>query len=397
MRDYGGEVSMLIERFGRAYSGEIAHFLGHCRNGGCVQRQGGGSTRWSRREAFPARNPGTRSRSNSEGRPEYSKKLRTSIMKTDLEETHMKPFIIFNGKFRTRSRAIACLMVVSLIAGSTAALAHQGDRIFPFFEITDEVLELIDLHDGNIIEWEELFEPSLTPLDFTIAHDRSRVSFDPSDIDFRVWLGWNDTYNRLYVAVQAADDSYMVRVKINQDQGDWVGLKVDGDHSGGPYRWFSGPNYRDSMGPAQAYIAPSLWDMDRPVGLLYDPDGFEWVNFLPYIDGGKGAVGGNPVFWAVEFFVTPFDAMIWKDQESSVVSELEAGKVIGFFLQVVDLDMNSKSVGFTTNAAFLDHEGNPSESADYFSDGVLLGAEEFLEGSAVQPSSWGLIKASFQH
>ena len=308
----------------------------------------------------------------------------------------MKPCINFNRKSLVLPMACTCVIVASLLGWSTNGGAHQGDRIFPFFEITDDVLELIDLHDGNITEWEELFEPSLTPLDFTIAHDRSRVSFDPSDIDFRVWLGWNDTYNRLYVAVQAADDSYMVRVKINQDQGDWVGLKVDGDHSGRSYRWFSGPNYRDSMGPAQAYIAPSLWDMDRPVGLLYDPDGFEWVNFLPYIDGGKGAVGGNPVFWVVEFFVTPFDAMIWNDQESSVVSELEAGKVIGFFLQVVDVDTDSESISFTINDAFIDRVGNPAESADYFVDGVLLEAGEFLENSAVQPSSWGLIKASLK-
>lgn len=304
-----------------------------------------------------------------------------------------------NRQFQKRvsrggTRGIVCFVVVLLIACSTGAIAHQGDSIFPFFEITDDVLELIDLHDGNITEWEELFEPSLTPLDFIAASRRLRVSFDPSDIDFRVWLGWNGTYNRLYVAVQAADDSYVVRVKINQGQGDYVALRIDGDHSGGAFRWFSGPNYRDSMGPAQAYIAPSLWDMDRPVGLLYDPEGFEWVNFLPYIDGGKGALGGNPVFWVVEFFVTPFDAMIWNDQESSVVSELVAGKVIGFFLQVVDVDPDSEAVGFKTNAAFLDRVGNPAESADYFSDGVLLGAGEFLEDSAVQPNSWGLIKAS---
>ena len=79
----------------------------------------------------------------------------------------MKSCINFNWMFRVWSRAIAGLMVVSLIAGSTPALAHQGERIYPIFEITDDMLELIDLEDGRIDEWEELFEPSITILDFT--------------------------------------------------------------------------------------------------------------------------------------------------------------------------------------------------------------------------------------
>ncbi len=162
--------------------------------------------------------------------------------------------------------------------------------------------------------------------------------------------------------------------------------------------FFSGPRYRDTFGHAQKYIAPSLWDMDRSVGLQLDPEGFEWVNYPPYIDGGEGAVGENPVFWSVEFYVTPFDALIWNDQESSVVSELVAGKVIGFFIRVVDVDGDlSKSVTYTIDDGFVRRTApNPSENADSFVDGLLLGAGEFLEDSAVRPSSWGLIKASLR-
>ena len=309
----------------------------------------------------------------------------------------MKPFIHFNRKCPVWSQAIVCFVVVSLIFCSTAAIAHQGDRIFPIYEIPDDVLELIDLKDGRIDEWEELFEPSLTTLDFTASSDRVIAPFDPSDIDFRIWLGWNGTHSRVYVAIQAADDSYMVRVKFPQLE-DWLSLYVDGDHSGGTYKFFSGPRYRDSFGHAQRYAAPSLWDLDRSVGLLHDPEGLEWVNYPPYIDGGVGAVGENPVFWNVEFYVTPFDALIWNDQESSVMSELVAGKVIGFFIKVVDVDGDlSQSVSYTIDDGFVRRTApNPSENADSFVDGLLLGAGEFLEGSAVQPSSWGLIKASLK-
>ena len=293
--------------------------------------------------------------------------------------------------------ACACAIVPWPLGWTINAEAHQGDRIFPIYEITDDMLQLIDLKDGRIDEWEELFEPSLTTLDFTASSDRVIAPFDPSDIDFRIWLGWNGTHSRVYVAIQAADDSYMVRVKFPQVE-DYLSLNVDGDHSGGRYQFFSGPRYRDSFGHAQRYIAPSLWDLDRSVGLLHDPEGLEWVNYPPYIDGGVGAVGENPVFWNVEFYVTPFDALIWNDQERSVVSELVAGKVIGFFIRVVDLDADlSKPVGYSIDDGFVRRTAsNPAEDADSFVDGLLLGAGEFMEGSAVQPSSWGLIKASFK-
>ena len=54
---------------------------------------------------------------------------------------------------------ISLLTLGSLLIGSLNASAHQGDRIFPVFEITDDMLELIDVKDGRIEEWEELWEP----------------------------------------------------------------------------------------------------------------------------------------------------------------------------------------------------------------------------------------------
>ena len=314
----------------------------------------------------------------------------------------MKSCINFNWMFRVWSRAIAGLIVVSLIAGSTAALAHQGDRIVPIYEITDDMLELIDLKDGRIDEWEDFFEPSLTTLDFfayTSVTTREIVPYDPSDLDFRIWLGWNATHDRLYLSFQAADDVYKIREKINQTQ-DGLELRVDGDHSGGEYRFFSGPRYRDSMGPAQAYFAPSFLDMDSSIELHFgDSEGMEaleWVDDPPYADGGEGSVGGNPVFWVLEFYVTPFDELIWNDQESSLPSELVSGKVVGFFIRIADFDSQELLTNYMIDDAFLKRQGNPASDANLFVDGVLLPAGEILEDSAVQPSSWGLIKASFK-
>ena len=316
----------------------------------------------------------------------------------------MKPCINYNRRSLVMPMACTCVIVASLLGWSTNAGAHQGDRIFPIFEITDDVLKLIDLKDGSIDEWEELFEPSLTTLDFfafSSSPNREILPYDPFDFDFRIWLGWNGTHDRLYLSIQVADDFYMVREEILHIQ-DSLELSVDGDHSGGPYRFFSGPRYRDSMGPAQTYLAPSVTDMDMSIGLMFgDSEGMgalEWVDDPPYAEGGEGSVGENPVFWVLEFYVTPFDELIWNDQESSRPSELVAGKVVGFFISIADYDAHTpeSGTGYMIDDAFLRGQGNSASDADFFIDGFLLGDEVPLVDIAVRPSSWGLIKASLR-
>ena len=56
------------------------------------------------------------------------------------------------------------LLIVLILAG--VAEAHSGNRLYPFYELTDEMLEQIDLYDGFIDEWYEIGEPCMTLLDF---------------------------------------------------------------------------------------------------------------------------------------------------------------------------------------------------------------------------------------
>ena len=315
----------------------------------------------------------------------------------------MKSFNHLKRRVPVWSQAIVGFVVVSLIACSTAAIAHQGDRIFPIYEITDDMLQFFDVKDGTILEWEDLLEPSLTTLDFfsyTVDWETSKreeIAFDPSDFDLRVWIGWNATHSRLYVSLQAADDHYAVREKWNQPQ-DWLEFRIDGDHSGGPYSFDPGARYRDSMGPAQAYILPSIRDLDRDLDgsielSFFDSEELEWVLYPPYAEVSEGSVGENPTFWTIEFYITAFDALIWNDPDNSLTSQWMAGNVIGFDLWLNDSDTESETL-YDLSDSFLRHRGNPSSNANYFVDGVLLEAGESLEHSAVQPSSWGLIKAS---
>ena len=213
------------------------------------------------------------------------------------------------------------------------------------------MLELIDLDDGRIDEWEELFEPSITTLDFTRkifdrnTSKRETVSYDPSDLDFQIWLVWNDTHNRLYVSGRFADDIH-VREPSSINQGpDVMFLYVDGDYSGGQYNFLTGDRYRDNFVSAQTYSAPFFAQPELSLGLNYnsfgEPFEFSWAGEFPYAYGGDGAEGENPIVWNVEFFITPFD-LLDSDPENSTISQLRRGKVIGFYTFILQSGMESR-------------------------------------------------------
>ena len=95
-------------------------------------------------------------------------------------------------------------LILLILAGM--AQAHSGNRLYPFYELTDEMLEKIDIHDGFIDEWYEIGEPNMTLLDFKTNNDF--IPPDPSNFDFRIWLAWHDEINRIYAAFIVIDDEY---------------------------------------------------------------------------------------------------------------------------------------------------------------------------------------------
>ncbi len=96
-------------------------------------------------------------------------------------------------------------LVVGLLGG---AEAQESERLYPFVELTDADLAQIDVTDGSIDEWVDLLgEPTLTALDFQAAS--WGASYDPADMDYRVWLAWHGATQRIYVAVERSDDIYI--------------------------------------------------------------------------------------------------------------------------------------------------------------------------------------------
>ena len=279
--------------------------------------------------------------------------------------------------------------------------------MFPIRYLSEETLALLDRDDASVEDWvDAVGEPTLTPLDFNLySHPRmiSYDQFDPSSLDFRIWLGWSPD-GRIHLAAEFADDVY------ENNYGDFgpgwpfsgfddsIALLVDGDHTGGgfwPTHGNMAPGTKSNM-QAQHYQAISRVPSGPTIILLGTTETTDdwWMVYPPYAWSSGGVVGENPTFWVIEMSVTCFDRLNHLDPEDSVISRLAEGKTIGFDVHVFDHDLEDSR----RHANFMLTDPDEIEwiGADEFVDGLLLGPGGEPDDSAVQSTSWARIKAGLE-
>jgi len=293
-------------------------------------------------------------------------------------------------------RTLIRLSVLVLFLGFvTGARAHIGDTIYLIFEITDADLADIEL-DANIEDWENVLgPPSLVPTDFyadpTVG---AGAQYDPADMDYRIWLGYNQTGNHLYVAVDRLDNVYINEYAGGNPGSVWqqdsIEFMVDGDHSGGSYNRNNedlSDEEKKRHFQAQAQKFNFTFDVpDERFGGFPGPA--DWANRLPYLDGFGQSTGTNPTQSIVEFFVTPFDDLIYSSEEDSKVSVLSAGKIIGLQIAMPDFDTAPKEYqAYHT----LSGQAATFRYAERFVDARLVGVGG---PTAVEDKSWARIKAA---
>ena len=305
--------------------------------------------------------------------------------------------------------------VADLLLGlASRSEAQQSERLYPIFELTDEDVALIDIKDGSIDDWLEIVgEPTLTSLDFLTWTGWGPN--DPASLDFRIWLAWHDATDRIFVAIERADNVYVNRFDRKDNRGngstfmqDSIQFMVDGDRSGGQFLF----DQRDfasmeewklgQMQSAQHYgVLPEVYDEGSHLEMIHPlkvSNPRAWFISPPYADGGGGVFGANPVISVTEFYVTAFDRFVWNSFDENLVSELYPGKIIGFAIEVWDVDTRPgqwQSVHYLRGSVYNVRNGN---FADTFAQGFLLGpGGEIPESgvSAVESITWARIKAMF--
>ena len=299
-------------------------------------------------------------------------------------------------------KALPFRIAITFLLISIASEAQFQDRLYPIPELTDEMRAEIDLKDGSVEDWSEVLgEPTFTALDFATAPTWS--GYDPASFDFRIWLAWHNVGNHLFVAAEMVDDF------VHEHSGDrsesrvvgdqHVSIYVDGDGSGGSILIDNAGGLTYRMEQAQWYGAfPGTYNNDNNVSLFPSSSHADWMYQLPFADGGGAVVSSQPHFGVVEFFVTPFDRLIWDDQEKSIISDLFPQKTIGLGLELYDIDGNKNNLesvfflfGFESE---MWGESDPLQSSDLLARGFLAEAGSPVDDTVVNSVPWAHIKAS---
>ncbi len=181
-----------------------------------------------------------------------------------------------------------------------------------------------------------------------------------------------------------------------------VDFSVDGDASGGKY-YFSINEIRDpderrllNDQHAQSYVVLGDIVVGGPhVCLGYSRAKEDWFLLPPYAEGGGASFGANPTLSVTEFYVTPFDRLIWNSPEESVVSTLSRGTLIGFILSIPDFDEEGELWKGYHSVRRVQDEWTSIFNADTFARGLLVGPGGEIPDSAVESMTWGRIKAMF--
>jgi len=235
-------------------------------------------------------------------------------------------------------------------------------------------------------------------------------------MDFRIWLAWHDATDRIYFAMERVDDVYvnefdredeLLRIMIFHDTS--VAFAVDGDHSGGElFPPSDSPlSIEESLQIAtQAQIFHTLGEVfDGGSQVLLFPRSYhvsaDWFNRPPFAQGGGAVFGESPIFSVTEFYVTPFDRFLPLDSEDSEVSDLIAGKTIGFNIEIFDVDAEGAFGGppgrktvHLLAAPTNDAEDLLQMSTDDYADGILMTSDgSSSDDSAVESVTWARIKA----
>lgn len=109
----------------------------------------------------------------------------------------------------TYRNSLFLLTLAVFTANFAPVAAHNGDQVYPIMYLSEETLARLDLNDGSVEDWvDAVGEPTFTPLDFRLVPSGSYDQLDPSNLDFRIWVGWSQD-GKIHVAGEFVDDVYV--------------------------------------------------------------------------------------------------------------------------------------------------------------------------------------------
>ena len=279
------------------------------------------------------------------------------------------------------------------------ALGHYPEGVaYRAFQFPDHLVPAID---GDLTDWEVVGDSyAILTGQF---HDLISPEVEASDSDdfaARLMVGWNKAENRLYIAAQVRDDIHQIDRPAGSAEvifrDDAMELFIDADHSGGQFANFtelSDEEYRRRNGTEANHFVLAGPPPDEDFFVNYSAAVWYALPDGPYTRAAvefAGVLGGKGVT-NYEVMLVPFDRVDINAVFQSEEHLLREGEILGFNVEFNDLDVHSDLFDAKWS---LSGQHNSYRFSDRFTDLMLMSLEGTLQGTAVEPRSWGRLKAS---
>ena len=278
------------------------------------------------------------------------------------------------------------------------ALGHYPEGVaYRAFQFPDHLVPAID---GDLTDWEVVGDSyAILTGQF---HDLISPEVEASDSDdfaARLMVGWNKAENRLYIAAQVRDDIHQIDRPAGSAEvifrDDAMELFIDADHSGGQFANFtelSDEEYRRRNGTEANHFVLAGPSPDEDFFVNYSAAAWYALPDGPYTRAAvefAGVLGGEGVT-NYEVMLVPFDHVDINAVFQSEEHLLREGEILGFNVEFNDLDVHSELFDAKWS---LSGQHNSYRFSDRFTDLMLMPLEGTLQGTAVEPRSWGHLKA----
>jgi hypothetical protein len=291
---------------------------------------------------------------------------------------------------------MSVLLVLAFVLSlpSLSAAHDPPGELFFLVQFPDDAVPTIDGDHGDwsivpdnpyTIRSDKLFDPAQ-------FQQAGRGQFDPSDVNIRHRLGWNDSFNKIYFATEIFDNIHNIDredpARHWYDDNWEVGVNPDHTPSEEHSRNVADIPINDFF---YKFVVPPLggvYQSLEPIGdLAWLQDGTDYVDFGWSFTGEQ--FGESTYFY--ELAVIPIWALPRENAtpENTQFMDLEENDVIHISIAMGDLEVGDTYQGFWTLTA----EGSNTSVTDFVA--APLDPSLGDPGTAVEGTTWGAIKAGY--
>ena len=293
-----------------------------------------------------------------------------------------------------RSATMAFVVVLVLSLTSMVAAHEPPGELFFLAQFPDELVPVID---GDHSDWDivpdqpysirgdRLFDPAQ-------FQEAGRGEFDISDINLFHRLGWNDNFNKLYLATRVFDNIHNIDrddPARHWDDDNWE-VEINPDHSARADQNLEGEpvnniSYKWVVPPVEG-----VYQSIEPIGdLAWLSDGTDYVSYGWSFEGEQ--FGESTYYY--ELSLTPIAALPRENAtpDNTVFLDLEEEEIVHISVTVGDIDAPQSEHAY--NGFWSTSPVACCRAEEDFVPAPMEDSLVDLAGTAVENVSWGQIKA----